>query len=95
VVDVSELRWEALDIVQRCQPAQNTWPEVLHDLHWNDGWRIEAIRNDILARGACTIPIRVTSTESGFRVVDGHRRVAAALSLLVDVPVEIVNGDTE
>lgn len=91
--DVSDLRWEALDIVHRVQPAEGSWSEVLHDLHWNDGWRIEAIRNDILARGACTIPIRVTSTASGFRVVDGHRRVAAALSLLVDVPVEIVNGD--
>ena len=93
MVDVSELRWEALDIVQRVQPAEGDWPQVLHDLHWNDGWRVEAIVNDILARGACTIPIRVRSTAEGYRVVDGHRRVAAALSLLVDVPVEIVNGD--
>lgn len=89
---MSELRWHVSYIMSRVRPREGNWQDVLSDIWFDQKRETAAYINDMNTRGGCVIPIRVEYTGTQLRMVDGHRRVAAALALWTTVPVEIVEG---
>lgn len=91
---MSDIRWNHRAITDRVAPTGfDTWAEAADQYWWNNRSDMIALVGDVNARGRLEIPIVVEDGSDGLVMVDGHRRVLAAVALMTDVPLTIRTGD--